>query len=141
MKSFVFTVPGKPMGKQRPRFSRANGRAYTPKETASYESLIRLAFADKYPAHVPTDEPATVNVCAVYPVPKSWSQKKQLAALDGKIFPGRPDVDNILKIVQDAGNGVIWSDDAYIHSGTTSKRYGTRPGLTVLIEIEERGEE
>lgn len=143
MKSFIFTVPGTPRGKQRPRFSRASGKAYTPKETASYESLIRLVFADKYPEHEPTGDPVTLSLCAVYPVPKSWSKKKQLSALEGEIFPGKPDIDNILKIVQDAGNGVIWSDDVQIHKlKDIDKRYGTRPGLTVLIEIEdERGEE
>lgn len=141
MKSFIFAVPGKPMAKQRPRFSRATGTAYTPKQTANYENLIRLAFAERYPAHVPTDDPVTLKVCAVYPIPKSWTKKKQIQAVNGEIFPGKPDVDNIQKAVQDAGNNLIWLDDAQIHEGTTVKRYGEHPGLTVLVEIEERGEE
>lgn len=129
------------MAKQRPRFSRASGTAYTPKETANYENLIRLAFLDKYPDHIPTDEPVVLNICAVYPIPQSWAKRKQIQAEEKKIYPGRPDIDNIQKIVQDALNGVCWLDDASIHTGTTSKIYGTRPGLTVLIEIEERGDE
>jgi Holliday junction resolvase RusA-like endonuclease len=142
MKSFIFTVPGKPMGKQRPRFSRANGRAYTPAETANYENLIRLAFTEKYPDHIPTEDPVSLSFCAVYPVPKSWTKGKQLAALEGELFPGKPDIDNILKIIQDAGNNVIWKDDAQVFKlKETMKRYGTRPGLSVLIEIEERNEE
>lgn len=142
MKSFLFEVPGKPMGKQRPRFSRKSGTAYTPKETGSYENLVRLAFREKYPAHTPTAEPVTLSFCAVFPIPKSWTKRKQIQAAAGEIRPGKPDIDNILKIVQDAGNNVIWSDDAQVFKlRDVEKRYGDRPGLTVLIEIEERGEE
>lgn len=129
------------MAKQRPRFSRKTGTAYTPGQTANYENLIRVTFAQKYPTHEPTDDPVKLEITAIYPIPKSWPKKKQLAALEGKIYPGKPDIDNIQKIVQDAGNNLIWSDDARIHEGRTAKIYGTRPGLTVLIEIEERGEE
>jgi len=37
-------IPGKPMGKQRPRVMR-NGITYTPKETVNYETLIKQLFA------------------------------------------------------------------------------------------------
>jgi Holliday junction resolvase RusA-like endonuclease len=141
MKSFIFAVPGKPMAKQRPRFSRATGTAYTPKQTANYENLIRLAFAERYPAHVPTADPVRLHVNAVFPIPKSWTKKKQIQAVNGEIYPGKPDVDNIQKIVQDAGNNLIWTDDAQIFEGMTAKRYGEHPGLTVLVEIEDGGEE
>lgn len=142
MKSFLFTVPGKPMAKQRPRFNRKTGRAYTPTDTANYENLIRLAFREKYPEHVPTAEAVTLSVCAVYPIPQSWTKRKQIQAANGEIHPGKPDIDNILKIVQDSLNNVAWNDDAQVFKiRDTEKRYGTRPGLTVLIEIEERAEE
>ena len=49
MKQVVFTVPGEPSGKGRPRFSGytgANGktyaRAYTPNKTVMYENLVKL---------------------------------------------------------------------------------------------------
>lgn len=141
MKSFLFTVPGKPMGKQRPRFSRASGTAYTPKETANYENLIRLAFTEKYPDHVPTADPVILSICAVYPIPQSWTKKRKIQAALGEIFPGKPDIDNIVKIIQDALNDVCWTDDAHIFKlRDVEKRYGDRPGLTVLIEIKEGDE-
>ena len=37
-----FTIPGKPTGKARPRFSRYRSIAYTPKSTVAYESLVQL---------------------------------------------------------------------------------------------------
>ncbi len=142
MKSFLFTVPGKPMGKQRPYFVRKTGAAFTPDKTANYENLISLAFSEKYPDHVPTADPVTLSVCAVFPITKSWPKWKKIKAEEGKIHPGKPDIDNILKVVQDGLNNVAWSDDSQVFKiRDTEKRYGDRPGLTVLIEIEERGEE
>jgi Holliday junction resolvase RusA-like endonuclease len=137
MKSYIFNVPGKPVGKQRPRFSRKTGRAYTPKETATYENLIRLAFAEEYDFKEPTGQPVRLSVVAIFPIPKSWAKKKQIAAEELRIFPGKPDADNILKAVQDAGNGVIWKDDALIETACISKRYGSIPGLTVMVEVHE----
>lgn len=48
----MFQVPGEPVGKGRPRFTR-QGRAYTPAKTAKYENLVSLAFQQMYPNHVP----------------------------------------------------------------------------------------
>ena len=126
------------MAKQRPRFNRQTGKAYTPDTTANYENFIKSRFADRFPAHVPDDMPVTLHVNAIFPIPKSWTQKKTEAAIHREIYPGKPDWDNIGKIVSDALNGIAWTDDARIKEAHISKCYGTRPGLAVLIEIEER---
>lgn len=39
-----FTVLGEPKGKARPRF--AKGHAMTPKDTANYETLVHMEYAD-----------------------------------------------------------------------------------------------
>lgn len=139
MASICFTVPGKPFGKQRPRVTR-NGHAYTPKETVSYENLVRMSFVEKYPEFIPTGSPVTLAVTAVFPIPQSWPKKKVKAALAGYICPGKPDIDNVLKIIQDALNGIAYKDDAQIWNATITKSYAERPGVQVYLEyIEETG--
>lgn len=138
MAHYEFTVPGKPFGKQRPRVART-GHAYTPKETVSYENLVRMTFVEKYPEVIPTGSPVILQVVAAFPIPQSWPKKKVRAALAGDICPGKPDIDNVLKIIQDALNGIAYKDDALIWNATITKSYAERPGVTVLLEVMEEG--
>lgn len=124
-------VPGVPVGKGRPRFVKATGRAYTPEKTASYESLIAYAASQAMRGAVPIDGPVGVKVSAVFPVAASWSQKKKDAA---HWHTSKPDGDNIAKAVGDALNGIVWKDDSQVARMAISKVYGDRPGLHVFVE-------
>ena len=130
-----FTIPGKPMGKQRPRITRA-GHAFTPSETVSYENLVKICFLEVYPDWIPTSSEITMHVFAEFPIPASWPKKKKQQALDGKIHPRKPDWDNIGKIISDGLNAVAYVDDAQIYLCTVYKRYSETPKVGVLIEIE-----
>jgi Holliday junction resolvase RusA-like endonuclease len=43
----------------------------------------------------------------------------------------RPDLTKLLRAVEDAATGLLWWDDAQIVTQTVTKRYGTRPGVTI----------
>ena len=131
-----FVVHGKPLAKQRPRFTRA-GHAYTPGDTVVYENLIRTSFSQKYPDHVPLTCPVKMRINAYYPVASSWSKKKVREALDGNIRPAKPDWDNVGKIVSDALNQIAYVDDAQVYDCTVRKIYSTMPRVEVAIEWEE----
>jgi Holliday junction resolvase RusA-like endonuclease len=130
----TFTVPGEPRGKGRPRFSRT-GHTYTDSETKAYENKI-IAYYRK--AHGATKVPDTAFVCvdvvAYLPIPKS-ATKAQVVGMAGKtILPSRkPDVDNILKAVLDALNGVVYKDDARVHRTSCVKFYSAEPRLEIAI--------
>ena len=120
---FVLNIPGKPIGKARPRVTR-RGITYTPKPTAEREKLVRACFAEKYGGETPLEGPISASVIAVYPVPVSASAAKKREMYGGAVLPlTRPDVDNVAKLILDALNGRAYIDDSQIVSLTVSKRY------------------
>ena len=96
-------IPGEPCGKQRPKFVRATGRAYTPTKTVNAETLIRETFATAYPGHEPLAGPLKMTVIAYFSIPKSASAKRKLAMRAREEWPTKkPDASNILKLAEDA---------------------------------------
>lgn len=76
-----------------------------------------------------------LSVEAVFAVPKSFPAKLRAAALAGEVaYTGKPDKDNIEKLVMDALNGVAWVDDSQIDRGPTVKRYGVPERVEVVVE-------
>lgn len=138
MKVYEFEIPGKPGSKARPRFG-GNGHVYTPKETAAYENRVVAFFREAYPEHIPTVTPIRMTIMAFYPIPTSWSKKKTQAAMAGEIFPGKPDWDNVGKIISDALNEVAYKDDSQIYQCTIAKMYSDRPRVFVQITTFEGG--
>jgi Holliday junction resolvase RusA-like endonuclease len=127
------TVLGTPVGKGRPRFVRKTGHAYTPEATRNYETVLRLAAQDEMKGRPPLEQPLHVRVTARFPVPQSWSKKKQEMALDGRLLPAKkPDPDNLLKAV-DALNEVVWRDDAQIVRAEIIKTFSAIPALIVEV--------
>ena len=132
MITYLFTVPGIPVAKQRPRTTRA-GHTYTPKETVIFENLVKTCFTQKYPCHTPTDLPVAVTILAMYPIPKSWSKKDKIKAAEQALFPRKHDWDNVAKAVCDSLNGVFYLDDSQIFDGQVFKRYGDQPKTVVML--------
>lgn len=128
------TIPGKPVGKGRPRFG--NGFTYTPKKTVDYENLVQFAWmqtgAEKLTGAI------TASIIAHFPIPKSTSKKKR-AEIDGKSYTGKPDCDNIAKIILDALNGIAFDDDSQVSFLHVRKLYDTDEAKVVveLMEVEQ----
>lgn len=104
-----FVVPGEPQGKARPRFAR-RGRfvsTYTPKETQSYEALVRYCAANArlQKGLKPISAEMSLGIKAYFKIPKSYSKKRKEKCLNGDERPNKkPDSDNIAKIVLDGLN-------------------------------------
>ena len=132
-------LSGQPIGKGRPRFTRA-GRTYTPAKTKAYElELRRVALEAMRDAEIkPTEVPCRVSILAQFEIPKSWPKHKQQAALlKGSIYkPGKPDIDNIAKAALDAMNGIVFKDDALVSKLEVEKRYG-QPLLIATVFFDE----
>lgn len=134
MSMVYFFVPGKVQGKARPRFSSKSGTVYTPGRTKSYERQIAEAYEAQ---HGPCFEGSVMVVIeAVFPIPKSWTRAKKAEAMAGKLPPGKPDIDNILKVVLDGLNGIAYEDDKQVVLTQCKKVYAdinSLPGLNVHV--------
>lgn len=132
-------LSGQPVGKGRPRFTRA-GRTYTPAKTKAYEEKLRQAAIEamKDQDREPTEMPCRVVILAQFQIPKSWPKYKQQAALlnEGNYKPGKPDIDNIAKAALDAMNGIVFKDDALVSKLEVEKRYG-QPLLIATVYFDE----
>lgn len=127
-----FTVPGEPIGKGRPRFTRT-GHAYTPERTRDYEALVRMCARPKF--REPFDGPVRVEICANYGIPKSKPQKAIQEMLDKVLRPvKKPDADNVAKAILDAINGIAYHDDAQVVDLGVRKFYNTTPGVVVFVD-------
>jgi Holliday junction resolvase RusA-like endonuclease len=131
-----FVVYGNPVGKGRPRATSRGGfvRMYTDAKTLGFESAVadeaRIAMRE-WQAF---DTPMQLQLSAYYPIPKSWSKKKRQMAMDGDIHPQvKPDLDNVMKAVLDAMNGVVYVDDSQVINMVATKRYSSDPRVEVYL--------
>jgi Holliday junction resolvase RusA-like endonuclease len=119
-------IPGEPRGKGRPRFVRATGRTYTPKETLSYEDRIYMIadiVFDEYELPLGRHVPVRLDIEAVFTRPKRLFRK---ADPDARIHAPqtRVDADNIAKTVGDALQRLIFVDDRQVVEIRVTKHYG-----------------
>lgn len=134
----TFTIPGPVKGKGRPRVTMQGGfaRAYTPKDTANYENLVKVMYMQEAKGKAWMDkEPLKMIIIALQEIPKSASKKQANLMRTDMIRPTKkPDADNIAKIICDGLNGVAYHDDTQIVELNVFKHYSDTPGVTVTIE-------
>ena len=129
-----FTIEGEPRGKGRPRFTKG-GRVYTPKETSEYEKAAALAYkSGSGGRYFDKLVPVRIAVTAYYGIPESAGLRKRERMMDGEVKPQKkPDLDNVIKIVMDALNGVAYHDDAQVVSVEARKLYSMNPRVEVTV--------
>lgn len=134
-----FHIDAEPVPKGRPKFSKVGGfmRAYTPKATSDYESIVRATAQQAMGSTDPLETPVGVYLYIRLPIPQSHSKKRQEACLSGLEKPiKKPDIDNLAKSVLDGMNGIVWRDDSQIVSLHVTKVYASGSGVDVLVKEE-----
>ena len=132
---YEFEVPGKIIGKGRPRLNTYTGCIYTPTKTKDYENLIVQYFMLKYPKFKPLEGRVKVDIIASFEIPKSSKKQEKEFMIENKINPiKKPDIDNIVKVILDAMNECAFKDDIQITKLNIEKKYSETENIYVKIE-------
>lgn len=137
MSEVKFTIYGEVVGKGRPRFSTVGGfaKAYTPKKTTNYEALVKSSYLDKYQPYLLEKGALRMEIDIYMLIPKSASKKAAERMSKGIERPTKkPDIDNIIKSIADALNGLAYHDDSQIVSVSVNKYWGYVPRAEVKIK-------
>ena len=114
-----FTVEGNPIPKGRPRVTR-KGHAYTPRRTREWEECVG------WQARMAWEGPPVTG-----PLKLTMHFYRATAH--------RVDVDNMVKAVKDALNGIVYEDDSQVMVLTATKAIDrAAPRVTVIVEGLER---
>lgn len=100
---FTIVILTKPTPQGRSR-STISGHHYTPKKTREATAIVQQAMRCEYRGK-PLECPIILTLEFGFARPKSNKTKHHLQ---------KPDLSNLIKLVEDAGNGIIWKDDKQI---------------------------
>ena len=135
MSSIVFVIPGVARGKQRPRATRT-GRVYTPAQTVNQEAYIKMLAATAMRGFAPFGGPLVATFSIFVAIPKSYNKQQRKLIDEGKLWPtAKPDIDNVVKLLCDAMNGVVYRDDKQIVDLLVTKQYGDAGSTHVMIAM------
>lgn len=107
----------------------------TPDKTVLYENFVKDRFLQRADGvFFESGKPVELSVIARFSPPKGASNKRRERMLAGLEVPTkRPDIDNIIKIIEDALNGVAYHDDSQITKVTAMKIYSETDGVDVVV--------
>ena len=132
---YEFEVPGKVIGKGRPRLNSYTGVVYTPTRTKDYESLVEQYFLLKYPRFKVLEGRIKVSIIAYFSIPKTTKKTDINEMLENNISPTKkPDIDNIVKSILDSMNKFAFKDDNQITKLEVEKKYSLEDKVYVKIE-------
>lgn len=132
VRSVSFVIPGRIGGKGRHRsFIRAGKiAACTPAKTASDEGIVRHFAAQAMGRGTLLTGPLRLAVTVSRLFPNSWSMKRREATF---WITGKPDCDNIIKLIGDAMNATVYQDDSQIAELSLRRMYGLPECVTVNV--------
>jgi Holliday junction resolvase RusA-like endonuclease len=123
------TLPIAPVAKERARVTQWGN--YTPPKTKAFESACRAMMLKLLGPTTPRRGPIKLTARFILVPPKRPKYKEPAV---------RPDLDNYLKGIKDAANGVLWHDDGQVVHIDARKLYDmTGAGPRIELEVSEIG--
>lgn len=135
MPSAEIIVNGNPMALKRHRMTRS-GHSYDPSAKEKQEFLLKVQ--NKAPK-TPFECPIAIHAEFLMQRPKNHYRTGKNSHVLKDTAPikhtGRPDLDNLVKFVCDALNGIFYRDDAQIYRINAVKYYSATPQTIVRIYV------
>lgn len=134
----AFTYYGEAIAKKRPKFRRVGNfvQTYTPAITRTFEGKVRAvaAVAMSDLGSAPTPDACAVEIAFDRQMPKSWSKKKRVLMRGEPVVSGA-DIDNQVKAILDALNGVCFEDDVQVSDLAVSRRWAEEHAFRISISL------
>lgn len=133
----VYVIPGNPISLKRPRYSSATKRMYNSQRNEML--VMSIGLQSQHDDDPLFEGPLHMDVTFYMPIPASMSKKTQ-DRLNRSHNTSRPDLDNLIKLVADISNGILYKDDALIASISAKKVYDINPRTEFSIQSIKSGE-
>lgn len=134
-----FTIPGDPVAKGRGRIVRRGAHLgiVTPEKTRRFESLVRDAAAAAMRAEKlkPLRGSVRLSVVSHWTLAKSHWKKREPVSASPRLQ--KPDLDNVVKAVADALNGICYLDDQQVVEFGPTSKWNTAQGEagSTVVEV------
>jgi len=134
-----FTIQGEPVAKARARVTDRRDRngkriTYTPEKTSAAEYDFQIQAMWHRP-DIPFTGPLVLRAKFYRMIPKSFSNRRRDYAEAGKLRPAtKPDLDNLVKLVKDAMQGIFYANDSQIVRIEAEKWYSENPRIEIILE-------
>ena len=126
------TLDLKPEAKQRPRFNRTTGRAYTAEKTRKFENAVKALAKE----HISEPLNGAVSLSIVFVAPRLKAEPK--SQTERKYKTSRPDLSNMIKSLEDGLQGALFHDDAQVVKLSAEKVYaglGESPHIEITASV------
>jgi len=124
------TLPGEPISKDRPRFSKFG--TYDPqkpqKHACKFQILDQVHQYKNLP--FPSDISIEIHMNFYFSIPKGLENLNSWGLLD---HAKKPDYDNVEKFILDVLSGVVYEDDRQVYKAQAKKEYSENPRTEIFI--------
>lgn len=129
-----FTVPGQPVPWARAARDKRSGRTFTKRPQIAHKLEAQRQAVKAMKAEglerIPPGVPVHMLAAFHYALPESITGAEAERRLSGSAYHTQtPDCDNLLKLIKDALNGIVYHDDCQVASVSVSK-YWTITGTS-----------
>lgn len=129
----MIVIPGKPIGKARPRFSRVGSFVKVYSAQAKEEKQVIKQIKAQWRLR-PLECPVIVSMVFAMPITKA-SKKTVSECLSGALkHIKKPDTSNLIKFYEDAMNGIVYRDDSQIYEVEGQKIFAREPKTIIRVE-------